>query len=156
MSSREGIGLIRALIRESIGALLEDDQREKDGMTGVPTNLDNVSDLTKEMVANPTAAKAAWKSAAKQGHGNWEDAAQIAGMSARQFRRWGYKNIPGGKEYVKKFMAGLRLLASKDAKDRAEKGALSAEEREAMRLVTKSNRKRDSRARETRKNISGQ
>lgn len=112
--SSTSVSLLRALVRESIEVLSEDTQREKDGMTGVPTDLDNVSDLTKEMVANPTAAKAAWKSAAKQGHGNWEEAAQIAGMSSRQFRRWGYKNIPGGKEYVKKFMASLRKLSSKE------------------------------------------
>ena len=92
--------LLRDLVRESLGleewrVLMEDpEQKEKDGTSSDPGPTDpNISDLTVELIKNPTAAKAKAKQALKTNGGHFEPAGEDLDMSGRQLRRWMYKNI---------------------------------------------------------------
>ena len=101
MSRARGVEiLLRDLVREALGLeewriLSEDpEQKEKDGTSSDPGPTDpNVSDLTIDLIKNPTAAKAKAKQALKTNGGHFEPAGDDLDMSGRQLRRWMYKNI---------------------------------------------------------------
>ena len=130
-----GVILLRDLIREAIGleGLLEEwgvlqedpEQKEKDGTSSDPQPTDpNVSDLTIDLIKNPTAAKAKAKRALKSSGGHFEPAGEEVGLSGRQLRRWMYKNI--GKEDTLKMAAD----AGPDPEYDARTGDPRAKERE--------------------------